>query len=340
MEIVQQQEQQGLGVCYLCNKNPRGLTFNDGDCCGPCFDDLVMKRNNCTCNPVVDKEAEEVYCFCIGISDDEDEFEEYEERDQNRMCYICNIRKVVEPVRVCYYISGDERCCDVCYDNIVIKIGIYDVWNKFMPNEVPLRIEMFGTKGRGCVAERMFVPGDIVLVEKPILMEFSTWNLVESFLSKEFRISEIERFMKEFPGNGCGILRWDPRDAHHINVLSIEYPQINKDFIIKLYDSFSTYVVTLTRNNTGKYIQGIFNYINYINHACVPNCDMRTLDTNTGMTVLIANRIIMPGEEVTYSYVDMDTYRDLCIVAGPVRSKKLFDDHMKELFGFSCGCPI
>lgn len=325
------------GVCFICKENKRGLFFGEGDCCGQCFDEL-MKKNKCTCNPVVDS------CCCIGEDGDGytdgDNDEEEEVFDKIQYCYICNINPVAEPVRVCYYISREERCCHSCYNDIVIKIGVYESWNKFMPEKVPLRIDDFGTKGRGCVALRMFKKGDIVLVEKPFLMAFTLWELVEMFW-KDYSISEIKRFAEvEFKGNGCGITRWDHIDATNANILNTKYDKTNKQLIFKLYDSFATYVVSLARNNKKMCMQGIFNHLNYINHSCLPNCEMRTIDTNTGMIMLMANRMIMPGEEITYSYVSMSTYQKLIQVAGPVAAKNAMDEHMQNMFGFTCGCPL
>jgi SET domain-containing protein len=59
-----------------------------------------------------------------------------------------------------------------------------------------------------------------------------------------------------------------------------------------------------------------WNLARFINHSCAPNCGAELIE---GRIWIIAERVILPGEELTYDYgYDLEDYRDYpCLCGAP-----------------------
>lgn len=72
------------------------------------------------------------------------------------------------------------------------------------------------------------------------------------------------------------LLENDPRNLRHMDTEAIEIAHIN----------------------------GVYSLASFINHSCEPNLDVTYPSLHGDFLVLIANRDINPGEEITMSYND------------------------------------
>jgi hypothetical protein len=74
---------------------------------------------------------------------------------------------------------------------------------------------------------------------------------------------------------------------------------------------------------------GVYPSAALLNHSCAPNCILRYKLSEVGPVVqIVAIRDILPGEELTHSYID-------CSLPQAMRR-----DRLLEIYGFSCSCPL
>jgi hypothetical protein len=77
-------------------------------------------------------------------------------------------------------------------------------------------------------------------------------------------------------------------------------------------------------------VSALFTAQSLVNHSCSPNVYYSTISHDTPQLDVIASRDILPGEEITASYIDTS------FLTLPVAARRA---HIMSGFGFTCQCP-
>lgn len=204
-----------------------------------------------------------------------------------------------------------NRCLDEKYCSKKCQVATWPKHKLTCSAEVRLGCSKCG-KGTGLFSKKSFEVGDILFVEKPILVVPNCINNTQlsTFLSK-----------RVFPSLS------DPIKEYVMNM----YDQNAEDLSVQtLAGIFQTNAIPMGNTNTVIGCQpsaGIFSLACRVNHSCCANSVYRW-DSVSKRERVIAQRKIEAGDEITFNYVQhywtFSQRRSL----------------LREKFGFECSCEL
>ena len=201
-------------------------------------------------------------------------------------------------------------------DEILFEPSKFDL-NQFVHEryDTPaFKVVRIPCKGSGMIATRKIYPGDVILAEKPAIFVpndiFEDVDLCESFLEGELNRMDSEE--REFVLSLTDCREKCPDDIYDPN----PYAGMFYTNAMHFDDEVSVLCPIMARAN----------------HSCRPNCEfIARPDLGThGLQHLMANYIIMPGEEITISYMAMAEEGS--------DTKEIRQAYLRNLYSFQCTC--
>lgn len=182
-------------------------------------------------------------------------------------------------------------------------------------------IQKLPDKGLGLVATQKFAPGEVVLIESPLIsISLNKNGDLEGNLDKEteeFHCSQLDQ----------ALLQKSDQDLHeYFSLCDTFSPEGTKtSFGIIKTNSFSV------PQGDGTSLM-LFPTIARINHSCAPNCH-HYWTGKTQSFVVRAVQTIWPGEEITISYMSPLQRSDF-------HDKASRQEILRTDFGFECFCHL
>jgi hypothetical protein len=257
------------------------------------------------------------------------------------LCCLCEI-SLVDPNCSASLIQHNGKCCSDCHTRYIRKIELYLITrSRLHGRDNLIMVKNIPNKGRGLMTSRFANKGNILIMEKPAVLESSRWNMVYSIFRRA-TTQVIHDFMKYYSRSGAALSEsaWDMYDTKHCNEISQDF-QVPMEFVAHVYDMVCTNIINAKRSTSKKMGErwGLYKRLSMVNHDCHPNCYLKVLNEETGLIALIANRDILSTEEVTYSYTDLTLWRVMTIEDEQL-AQEAFNKLMKREHGFQCTCPI
>ena len=179
-------------------------------------------------------------------------------------------------------------CLQVSYCN---KKCQKDHWKLHKPRCQPWKIVSVEGKGKGVIATRKIKKGDVVMMEKPVLVLDKGGN---NYNPED--LSFTEQFMKQ-PKK----IREEILDLHH------ERPE-ESNFLLKLFDIFNCNNIGIDVGIGSSSGQAVYLNISRLNHSCSPNVVWSYKRSNMIMKEVRALRDIDVGEELSATYLGNNVF--------------------------------